>query len=386
MSLGIIFGIICVLLLLPDAYIVFGVMKNISWLWRGLFLLPTLLYLIVAGRLFLSDDTRQLNFNLLFWLTLCVVFPVLLFVIVSLIGKAAGLFYNPSSLIFNRIGVIISAIWFCVALYGIIWGWRNVTVEKLEISSPKINKSFDGYKIVQISDMHIGTYDLSPSTVDKIVDKINCLNPDLIVFTGDLVNMEPEEIDPFEDTLKRLKAKDGVVSILGNHDYCLYKSYKGTDDNPAEALQRLISKEKEMGWKLLLNESVEIERGGETISILGVENSGGKNFIDRSDLQKALKGVPEDSYKILLSHDPSHWRREVLPKSDIDLTLSGHTHAMQFKIGNFSPSKWAYKEWEGLYEEGDRMLHVNTGTGENIAFRFGAYPQITLITLKSKDK
>lgn len=380
----IIFIIITALLLLPDVYIVFGVMKNISWVWRGLFLLPTLAYLFVAIRMFAVGDTRQQYFNWIFWLTLCVVFPILIFTLISLIGRGAGLMNPNLRNIFDWIGLGLGSVWFLIALYGIGYGWRNVTVEEVDLNFKNLPKAFEGYKIVQMSDLHIGTYDLAPSTVDKIVETVNSLQPDLIVFTGDIVNMDPAELDPYLPVLSRLSAPDGIISILGNHDYCLYKDYKNTNDSPAKALERVKNKEVSLGWRLLLNDSYIIKRGGSEIAIVGVENSGGKNFIDRSDLNKSLEGVPESDFKILLSHDPSHWRREVLPKSNIDLTLSGHTHAMQFKIGNFSPSKWTYKEWGGLYDEGGRILHVNTGTGGNIPFRFGAFPQITLITLEGK--
>lgn len=378
----IIFFILLLFLLLPDTYIVFGVMKKISWWWKGLFLLPSLAYIVLGIILFVKGDTKQVYFNLIFWLTLCVVFPVFIFTIISLIGKGTSFFHPALAIIFNWIGLGLALVWLGMAVYGIGFGWRKVTVENVELKFSGLPSNFEDYKIVQLSDLHIGTYDLAPNTVNRIVDKVNSLEPDLIVFTGDIVNSSPEELDKYMDVLNRLKATDGVFSILGNHDYCLYRNYEGTDDSPAKAVGRVIEKEKEMGWKVLLNEAIEIKRKGEKIAVIGVENSGGKNFIDRSNLKKALSGIPDNEFKILLSHDPSHWRREVLPKSDIDLTLSGHTHAMQFKIGDFSPSEWTYKEWGGVYEEGDRKLHVNTGTGGNIPFRFGAYPQITQIILK----
>ncbi|MDE6576964.1 MAG: metallophosphoesterase [Muribaculaceae bacterium] len=376
-----IFIIAALLLLLPDCYILFAVMNKASWWWKGLFLLPTAAYFCVLIRIFFASDMRQGMLNMLFWLTLCIVFPILIFTIVSLIGKGVGLAWHAAGTVFNIIGIVSAGIWLGMSVYGIAAGWKRVTVENVEIISDRLPAAFDGYRIVQLSDFHIGTYSLSPGTVEKIVEEVNALNPDLILFTGDLVNVSPNEVEEFVGILKRLKARDGIYSVLGNHDYCLYRDYK-LPDTPEKELAKLTAVEKEIGWRLLRNESVEIVKGNDSIAIVGVENAGSRSFIDRSDLPAAVKGLPKDEYKILLSHDPTHWRREVLPKSDIDLMLAGHTHAMQFKLFGWSPSEWTYPEWGGLYEEGRRKLYVSTGIGENIAFRFGAWPQIVSITLK----
>ena len=369
------------LLLLPDAYIIFGVLRNASWWLKVLFFLPTLAFYFVIIKIFVLGDMRQGTLNWLFWLSLVVFLPVFIFAIISIIGKGLGLFWNQGSLVFNWIALGVTCAWLIISIYGITVGWKKVTVEKVTIASSKIPESFKGYKIVQLSDFHIGTYALSPKTVEKIVKKVNSLNPDLIVFTGDLVNTSSTEINQFEDVLSHLKAKDGVLSVLGNHDYCLYKNYVAPD-SPENELSKVVANEKKMGWNLLRNDNLQIKRGNDSITIIGVENAGGKSFTDRADLKKALLGVPANEFKILLSHDPSHWRREVLPKSNIDLMLAGHTHAMQFKIGNWSPSKYSYPEWGGLYSEGSQQLYVSTGIGENVAFRFGGYPQIVLIDLK----
>ncbi len=378
----IIFLAILLILMAADAYIVFGVISRTSWWLKGLFLLPSAAYIVVVVKLWLSGDHRQGMLNLIFWLTLCVFIPVVLFTLISLIGKGIGLLWHGAPFWFNIAGIIIGATWLGISLYGIIYGWKKITVERVEVVSPKIPSAFNGYKIVQLSDFHIGTYGASPQTVKAIVDSVNSLNPDLIVFTGDLVNSAPEELFEFSNVLKGLKARDGVLSVLGNHDYCLYHEYVAPD-SPARALGEVIKIEGEMGWQLLRNESKMIKRGTDSIAVIGVDNAGSRMFPDKSDLPRATAGLKPDIFKILLSHDPSHWRREVLPKSDIDLTLSGHTHAMQFKIGNWSPSKWTYPEWGGMYEEDGRKLYVSTGIGENIAFRFGAFPQIVLLKLHS---
>ncbi len=375
--------ILLILLLLPDSYILFSIMNNASWWWKGLFLLPTVAYILVLIKLFLAGDTRQEMLNLFFWLTLCVVFPFLIFSIISVLGKGLGIFFPCLTAIFNFAGLIIALGWLGISIYGIVEGWKKISVENVKISSKKIPAAFNGYKIVQLSDFHIGTYSSAPDCVERIVKKVNSLNPDLIVFTGDLVNSSSQEVEEFTGILSQLHAKDGVYSVLGNHDYCLYRQYHG-DDTPDKELAKVIDCEKQIGWKLLRNSSIQIARGNDCIALIGVDNAGSRGFIDRSDLKEALDGVPTDEFKILLSHDPSHWRREVLPKSDIDLMLAGHTHAMQFKLFGWSPSKWTYHEWGGLYEDKSRKLYVSTGIGENVAFRFGAWPQIVLITLNNE--
>ena len=214
--------------------------------------------------------------------------------------------------------------------------------------------------------------------------EVNDLHPDLIVFTGDLVNSSADELDNFMEILPQLRAKDGVYSILGNHDYCEYHHYD-TPDGARSNLREVIRRERGFGWDVLLNEHRFIHRGTDSIAIIGVENEGKPPFPSFADLPKAMKGVSDDVYKILLSHDPSHWRREVLPETDIQLTLSGHTHAMQLMIGNFSPAQWAYREWGGAYQEDKHMLYVSLGIGGTVPFRFGAWPEINVITLKRPE-
>ncbi|MDE6786137.1 MAG: metallophosphoesterase [Muribaculaceae bacterium] len=378
-----IFLVILVVLLLCDSYIVFVVLNSGSWWIKSLILVPSVAYVAVIVFTLLMKDTKQGTLNLLFWLTLCVVIPTLIFALLSLIGKGVGMAFPSAGRIVDYLALLISFAWIGISLYGILFGWKKVSVDRITVSSSRIPESFNGYRIVQLSDFHIGTYASAPGCVDRIVDKVNSLKPDLIVFTGDLVNTSSSEIEEFTEVLSRLRAKDGVYSVLGNHDFCLYRRYSG-EDTPAKQLENVVRHEKEIGWKLLRNESVQIVCGNDSIALIGVDNAGSRGFIDRSELKKATKGLPEDEFKILLSHDPSHWRREVLPNSDIDLMLAGHTHAMQFKLFGWSPSAWTYPEWGGLYAEGNRNLYVSTGIGENIAFRFGAWPQIVLMTLHHK--
>lgn len=271
------------------------------WL-KILIAFPSLVCIAVIVVTMLAKDLRQGILNLLFWLMLCVVIPTILFKVVSLVGKGVGLAFPSIVRMFNYCALIVAVIWLGISLFGIFFGWKRVLVEPVTIVSPKIPDSFDGYKIVRLSDFHIGTYASAPECVERIVDKVNSLNPDLIVFTGDLVNSSSQEVEEFAGILSRLHAKDGVYSVLGNHDYCLYRHYYG-EDSPAKELSKVIGYENGIGWEMLRNTSVQIKRSNDSIALIGVDNAGSRGFIDRSDLRKALTGVSQDEFKILLSHD-----------------------------------------------------------------------------------
>lgn len=279
-----------------------------------------------------------------------------------------------------RIALCISLVFILFVAYGSFFGWRRIIVKRATCSSSLLPEEFDGYRILQMSDIHIGTFLRNPSFIDKLVAKVNDENADLIVFTGDLVNVGADEVIPFMGKLNKIKASDGIFSIMGNHDYCEYGK-----DNSARNIKRhqtiLHYIESKIGWRLLMNEHVMLTRGSASIALIGVENIGKPPFNTYGNLPKAMKGLPYGMFKVLLSHDPTHWRRGVLHKTDIALTLSGHTHAGQIKIGKFSPAKWAYNEWGGKYVEGGSMLYVSLGIGGAVPFRFGAWPEINVITL-----
>jgi predicted MPP superfamily phosphohydrolase len=219
--------------------------------------------------------------------------------------------------------------------------------------------------------------------MQRAVNLINSLQPNLIVFTGDLVNNLASELDPFIPVFSRLQAKHGVYSVLGNHDYSTYIKWENPSLQKAE-LDSLKAKQAQMNWLLLNNRHVKIQHQTDSIALIGVENSGRPPFPDHSRLNEALEGT-EGLFKILLSHDPSHWRREVLPNTDIHLTLSGHTHDMQTSLFGLSPAAFAYPEHSGLYEEDGQMLYVNIGLGHLLyPMRLGAWPEITMLTLRRK--
>lgn len=270
--------------------------------------------------------------------------------------------------------------------YGILIERNCYRVKTVEVAFDNLPKGFDGYTIVQLSDIHSRSFRYRTASLGRAVAKANRLDADLIAFTGDLITISPDELDATAGTLRELKARDGVVSILGNHDYCPYIRQENDTMSPERGLAQLIAREREMGWRLLINENVILHRGGDSIAIVGVENtSTSPHFPKRGDLWKAMRGT-EGMFHILLSHDPTHWDMGVIGK-DVPLTLSGHTHAMQFSLLGWSPIGHFYKQSEGLYRKGDQYLYVNIGLGETIfPARIGAMPEITRIVLRRSMK
>lgn len=267
--------------------------------------------------------------------------------------------------------------WFA---FGFIEGWKRLELKHITFTSPDLPPYFDGYRLVQITDFHLGSFPPGNDFVQKVVDATNNEEPDMILFTGDLVNNQASEVEPYLDTLRQLHASDGIYSIWGNHDYCEYGN-----NHSIGALKRnrrmLYGYQERLGWHQLMNEHHVVSHGMASIAVIGVENPGQPPFTNRSNLKKAMKGLKPDMFKILLSHDPHHWRREVVGKK-IQLTLAGHTHAGQLKIGKWTPARMAFKEWGGAYRIGEQMLYVSSGIGGSFPFRLGAWPELTVITLK----
>ena len=267
-------------------------------------------------------------------------------------------------------------------LYGTLVGISKFEVKEIEFHHPNLPKAFDGYRIVQLSDIHIGSWIENEKPVHELVKLVNEQEPDLIVFTGDLVNQRSCELEGFQNILSQLHAKDGVYSILGNHDYGSYYRWKDLKEQ-VNNLDNLVHMEKAMGWKLLNNEHTTLYHQGDSIALIGVENDGEPPFSQFADLKKAAEGT-DGMFRVLLSHNPTHWRREVLPNTDIELMLAGHTHAMQAIMFGHSLASLIYPEWGGMYTEGDRGLYVNIGIGYvGLPFRFGAWPEITVLTLRN---
>lgn len=286
----------------------------------------------------------------------------------------------------SQLALGLAAIPFVSFIYGIIQGKYNYKVLKYQLTFDDLPEAFDGYTITQISDIHSGSF-TNKEKIQYGVDLINEQNSDLLLFTGDIVNNVAEEMNDWIDVFSKLNAKEGKYSILGNHDYGDYMKWDRPEDK-IKNFEEIKNIHQKIGFDLLLNEHRYLEKNGQKIALLGVENWG-KGFNQNGDLQKASNGVSKKDFKILMSHDPSHWEYKV--KNDdfnYHLTLSGHTHGLQMGIEipgffKWSPSQYVYKQWAGLYEEFGRFINVNRGFGYH-AFpgRVGIWPEITVIELK----
>jgi predicted MPP superfamily phosphohydrolase len=273
-------------------------------------------------------------------------------------------------------------------LYGVARGGHKYQVWRRKVYLPNLPAAFEGFKIVQLSDIHSGSF-YSREGVQKGIDLVNAQKADLVVFTGDLVNNVATEIEPWIDHFKQIQSPHGVYSILGNHDYGDYASWASPEAKAAN-LRDLIDNHARLGWQILLDEHRYLEKDGQRIALLGIQNWGAKaNFPKYGNLAKAHAGA-EAPVKILLSHDPSHWHAQVRPEyPDIDLMLAGHTHGMQFGIDNqflkWSPVQYVYKQWAGMYQDGSQQLYVNRGFGFiGYPGRFGIWPEITVLELTAK--
>ena len=289
----------------------------------------------------------------------------------------------------RKSAIVFSGVLFSTLLFGMKWGRYNFKKNYKDIIIDNWSKELDNYKIIHISDLHLGSF----NDIDKLEDVVELINQedaDIVVFTGDLVNNYYHEALPYLDTLSKIKAKDGKFSVLGNHDYCDYVMLKRNSAKWKNNFKNLLKLEKNAGFDLLLNESRKLIIKNKQFNVVGVENWGAGNFNKDGDIDKAMKFVDDSFPTILLSHDPSHWREVVLnSKHKIDLQLSGHTHGMQFGIDipgfQWSPVKYRYKEWAGLYKIGNKQIYVNRGLGHlAYAGRVGIMPDISILNIKSK--
>lgn len=371
--------------LLPDLWLWFHGVSQ--WIWP-----LAVAWWIPSGLLLLAEVGLQLGLchklsvRVLFSMLLFSVMPKLVYILFSLIAPW-------------WLALVPSILLMVCFLYGFTEGWKRLVVQQVTYTSPDLPPYFDGYKILHFSDFHLGSFPKGTDFVEKVVDVANSEDAEMMVFTGDLVNNSADEVSPYLDTLKQLHAPDGIYSVWGNHDYCEYDN-----NHSIGALKRnrkkLFAYQEQLGWKQLMNEHVTVSHGLASIEIIGVENAGNPPFSNRANLKKAMKGIDDgvksrkdDSrldratvpFKILLTHDPHHWRKEAL-KAKIQLTLSGHTHAGQIQLGKLTPARMAFKEWGGIYRHGTQMLYVSAGLGGSFPFRLGAWPEMTVITLRRDNK
>ena len=308
------------------------------------------------------------------------------FVIFDLLSRIPGLFHKPFFRPLSWFGAFMAVLVFAAMLWGALRGRFNLDVRKVEIASPKVPLGFDGFTIAQISDLHVGTFGNDTTFLCDLVGEINSLHPDLVVFTGDIVNRRTVELEPFVNVLSRISAPYGVYSILGNHDYGDYTEWP-TKQTKAENMQLLKDLQRRMGWKMLNNAHDTLVAHGDTLMLIGVENIGDPPFPVYGSLAEAYPaGVSDRHAKVLLSHNPAHWDSDIQDSdsTNILLTLAGHTHAMQITMLGTSPAAWRYHHWGGLYtDKKGQNLYVNIGAG-TVGFpaRVGATPEITLFTLR----
>lgn len=369
---------------------------------RLIYWIPTVLiyaFLIYSVVTFNRASHKYLNFQIVFSVILIFVLPKILvavFLLIEDIIRFLNFGYNyvatdthiyPSRRKFiSLVGLGSAAVLAAVVLDGIIFGKYRHRARIVRLKLKNLPESFKGYKIVQISDVHSGSFQ-NPKHLQHAIDLINQQNADLILFTGDMVNNYADEFVPFIDLFSQIKSRDGKFAVLGNHDYGEYGVWKSIDDRKNN-VPKLIENERKAGFEMLRNEHRIIEKNGEKLYIIGVENWGIAPFPQFGDLDKATHNIPVDACKILMSHDPSHFDAIVKNHSkDIQLTLSGHTHGMQFGIDlkNFrwSPVKYKYPKWADLYQSGDKYLYVNRGFGViGYPGRVGVLPEITIFELR----
>ena len=395
--------LIILLLTLPDAYIYIMYIKRwTSHLWLRLtWFIPSTALATAAAIIISSNDMMPqhqpwVSIFMLIFLTVTV--PKTLFATIDSVGHLInwavthgakthedneGLFVR-----LMRILAMTAAIFaVCLLLFGYFYGRHHYVIHRNTLYYPDLPPHFDGYRIAHFSDLHVGTMkDGNEQDLRTIVDIINSQHCDAIMFTGDIVNHQSAELDGFRRDLCRLSATDGVYAVMGNHDYSMYIHYPDPADRAADVaeLQRRI---RSYGWHLLLNEHITLRRDSDSIVIAGIENHGLPPFPARGDLPRALAGAHPQSFTILLSHDPTSWRRLILPSSHVQLTLSGHTHAGQFLLFGWSPVSHVYSEWTGLHRQGNQVLNISNGIGAVMfPFRFGAWPEINVITLRRSPR
>lgn len=348
---------------LPDLYI--GMCTGFEPVWKVALLLPTLaalasLVFIGLGKWY-TDALRVFSYlGFIFEL------PKFVYMLLSPLG--------PISIV---AGVAVALFFSTLILYSS----RHLKVNTETLYFRNLPSAFNGLKVCQLSDLHLGSFGRRAKYVQKVIDETLAQNPDVILFTGDLVNFASDEAVPYREQLARLKAPMGVFAIRGNHDYLLHGCFN--EEERKKDTDRLLAFEQGLGWQVLMDQHVILTKDKQEIALAGVGNISTSPYFQKmgGNMWKAIEGIPDGTFTILMSHDPSHWRAQVVPETDIPLTLSGHTHGLKYKLAGPHPSHWKLHENSGIYSAGEQILHVSKGLGSAFAFRLGGFPRIDILTL-----
>ena len=380
--------LLVLVLLLPQLYFDRRKLRRRKMWQRLLRWLPTVAMMVLTVALAMERDfvPHEMTVMNIYLMLLGLIFaPKAIYVLCSLAGRIVRKIRHSRYNWGNLVGFFLAFFIVFVVLYGSFVGVRRLNVNRLEIALKDLPEAFDGYRIVLFSDAHVGSFTgWRQSLLQRDIDSINAQQADAIFFVGDLQNMRPIELYPVRAILNSLEARDGVFSVLGNHDYSDY-----IDDDPAVKAaneREIVNRQRWFGWTPLLNGHVVLKRGAtkERLVIAGVECNASRGDLPkvRTDVAKALRGVRPDDCVILLRHDPTNWRLEANADPRVKLTLSGHTHGGQVSLFGFRPTELRFPENYGLYREGDHQLYVTSGIGGLIPFRFGVSPEIAVITLR----
>jgi uncharacterized protein len=392
-----VFIILILTVILPDLFFFLKLKKyKAKAIFHVLNFLPSAFFLTVLLIMKFSDSSEHNSGTLHFFLWMNFAFmlmyiPKLVYIIFQFLNFLVNLFLKEKIYLIRYAGVLTGMFIILLMFHGAFVNPKNIQVKTVQLEVADLPVAFDGYKIIQISDIHLGSWGKNFNYLKPAIDSINNQQADLIVFTGDMVNNFSQEMEGWQPYFKQLKAKDGKYAILGNHDYGDYSDWKRPQDKQTN-FDSITQNIRNFGFELLLNENVRLQRDSASIGLVGVENWGKPPFPKYGNLEEALIKSDSSSLKILLSHDPSHWKREVVNYPQIFLTLSGHTHSAQIAFNMYgklrSPSSLVYDEWEGLYTEGNQYLYVNRGLGFiGIPVRIGASrPEVTVIELKIKSR
>lgn len=386
--------IIVLLLLLiavPDYYLHRHYLRRrrgYTWKWRFLWWLPALVMAVYALALTFSSDfaPTEIGYLYLFLLLLgLIVVPKVVFAMCSSVGLLVCRLTRSRRNWGNAIGLLLALLVVVGTIYGSTLGVTRLKVRHEEFVSKEIPEAFDGYRIVHFSDAHVGACTGYRSVIlEKMVDSINAQHPDMVAFTGDIQNKLPSELDRVQPLLSKIQSRDGIFAVMGNHDYAKYIGGDPIECNLNEALTE--SKIRSLGWTLLINENRTVRRGNDSIFVVGTGDDYDSRYqpdrSKRSNFRKAMEGISDKSFALMLQHAPQLWPDSVLNHTTAQLTLSGHTHGGQVRILGFAPISLREDYWGGMYQEGHRALNVSTGVSGLIPFRIGMTPEIVVITLR----